>query len=526
MRDVLGAIDYLKDYRILVLILIVIALAGVDLVYGIHFGIEFSGGTQIPITLERSVNTTTMAQLISDIEQRVSTFGLQQVSVEGVGSSEVYVTVPTVSESAINSTINVIESQGRFLGIVDGKEALNGTDILKGSVGSIAPKQYNNTVSWVVQFYITQPATAKFAKAVFGEADKPLYMFLDRPADTAILVDQSLLGNRTLGMTSRQALAAMQKVLALGNQSIAVLSFTTSNSSAATITSFFRSNRRYRRVLASDGIRGDVISALEQMNITVKLESAANMTPKYTLISPNNSVIDSWPLVGLLSSPILNAALTNGTVGSSYEISGIAPASIPVALQYAYAQNEEKTIVSILNGGALPVSVIVGNPTKIPATLGKQALYVSAVAGLLAVVALSAFITLRYRKPFLVAPILLTTFMEVFIIVSILGTVGTIDLAGVAGLIAVVGTGVDAQIIITDEIVLHGEHQTTKHVLGSAFTIVWIDAILLIGAMLPLFFSTSLVTVIGFSEATIIGALLGVLVTRPAYGVLISRRFS
>ncbi len=523
----MSALDYLKDYRILVLLLIVVALVALDVTYGIHFGIEFSGGTQIPLTLEHSVNTTTMATLIADLQQRVSTFGLKQVSVEGVGSSVIYITVPTISPTDINQTINVIESQGRFLGVVNGKEALNGTNILKGSVGSLPPQQLNGTVSWAVQFYITQSSTAKFAKAVFGEADKPLYMFLDRPVNAAMVVNQSILANKSLGLTAQQSLAAMEKALALGNQTIPVMTFASGSSSSSSVISFFKAHPEYRTALASYNIDPAVANALEQMNVTVKLESDANMTPQYFQVSINNTEVNSWPLVGLLSSPILNASITNGSVGDSYQISGFTPPSVPSPQQYSYAQNQEKTITSILNGGALPVSVIVGNPTSIPATLGQEALYVSGVALLLAVVALTIFITVRYRRPFLVLPILLTTFLEVFIIISILGTVGTIDLSGVAGIIAVVGTGVDAQIIITDEMLLRGtEHSTAKGVLGSAFTIVWIDALLLVGAMLPLFFSTSLVTVIGFSEATIIGALLGVLVTRPAYGALISRHFS
>jgi preprotein translocase subunit SecD len=55
---------------------------------------------------------------------------------------------------------------------------------------------------------------------------------------------------------------------------------------------------------------------------------------------------------------------------------------------------------------------------------------------------------------------------------------------------------------------------------------VWVDALLLVVAMLPLFFSTSMVDVIGFSESTIIGALLGVLITRPAYGAILSKHYN
>ncbi|MEM3227954.1 MAG: hypothetical protein QXK65_03370, partial [Candidatus Micrarchaeaceae archaeon] len=202
------------------------------------------------------------------------------------------------------------------------------------------------------------------------------------------------------------------------------------------------------------------------------------------------------------------------------------PPTLPKSQQLAYATTQTKTIASILSGGALPVSIVVGTPAPIPPTLAKHSLKISAIILIVAVIAISIFITIRYRKAFLVLPILVTTLMELFIIVSIIGLVGTIDLSAVAGMIAVVGTGVDAQIIITDEVLARrGVQATAKTLLGNAFYIVWADALLLVIAMLPLFFSTSLVEVIGFSESTIIGALLGVLITRPAYGAIIEKHY-
>ncbi len=523
----MSKISYLKDTRIILLIAIIAALAIFDVYYGLHFGIEFSGGTEIPILLEHSVNATTMASLISDLNQRVSTFGLKQVTVEGIGNSEVYVIIPSETKSDINQTINIIQSQGRFLAVVNGKEALNGADILKGSVGSIPPSQSNNTVLWSVTFFITQSATSKFAKAVFGQANQPLYMFLDRPLNTAIVMNQSILLNNSQQLQPNKTLSIMESVLSLQNSTIPLLQATNSNYSTTNIENFFSAHKQYKIVLASYNLNPALISKLKSMNLTVVLESNANMTPQFTSLGFGNASIDSWNLIGLLSAPILNPSVTNGSVGDSYEITGVAPPTMSVSQQFTYSANQEKTITSILNGGALPVEVIPQTPTTIPPTLGTQALYVSGIIGLLSVVAVSTFITLRYRKPFLVVPILLTTFTELFIIVSIIGLVGSIDLAAVAGMIAVVGTGVDAQIIITDEIVAHGnEYATSKGLLGKAFYIVWADAALLVIAMLPLFFSTSLVDVIGFSEATIIGALLGVFVTRPAYGALLSRHFS
>ena len=162
----------------------------------------------------------------------------------------------------------------------------------------------------------------------------------------------------------------------------------------------------------------------------------------------------------------------------------------------------------------------------IPPTLGSHFETISALALVIAILAVSATIGLRYKKMFLIVPIVFTTFAELFIILSIIGLVGTIDLAAVAGMIAVVGTGVDAQIIITDE-VLHtaGEH-ALKYRLGNAFTIIWADAALLIIAMIPLMFSTTLVSIIGFAESTILGVLFGAFITRPAYGAIIGRHYS
>ncbi|MEM3476931.1 MAG: hypothetical protein QW045_02350, partial [Candidatus Micrarchaeaceae archaeon] len=488
--------SYLKDKRILILIGIVMLLAVLDAYYGIHFGIDFSGGTQIPVMLERPANATIMASLISDINQRVSTFGLKQVIVEGVGNSNIYVTVPSVASSDINQTISIIKSQGRFIGIVSGHEAINGSDILKGSVGAIAPQQSGREVIWAVSFYITQQAVTKFAKAVFGQANQPLYMFLDRPTHAAIIMNISLLSNTSLGITPAKGLAITKAALAYGNETIPIITQTNSTY----IINYIKANN-YSKVFVESGANPNLVKALQGMNITVIQEDRENMTPQFMSLGFNNTIVNSWSMVGLLSAPVLNASITQGSVGDSFEISGMAPQSLSLQQQYTFATNQEKTISSILNGGALPMQVMVGTPTTVPPTLGKESLYVSGIAALLAIIALSLFVMARYKKPFLVVPILLTTFTELFIIVSIIGVAGSIDLSAFAGMIAVIGTGVDAQIIITDEILTGESKQSTaKIVLGKAFYIVWADAALLIIAMLPLFFSTSLVNVIGFSE--------------------------
>lgn len=532
----MATLDYVKDRRILFLLLIVAVLGVLDVTYGgpqfLHFGIEFIGGTQIPITLEQSVTPDQMSNLIGIMQQRVSTFGLKQVSVEGIGSSALYVTIPSVSPQEINSTINIIESQGVFQGIVSNREALNGTSILSGSIGSAQPSIAGTNVSWSVTFYLTPKGADKFSKAAFGQAYQPLYLFLDRPQKTIILFNSSLyLGPATaVGITTSQAITTMQTAATFKNSSIPIQILNKNASNWNLLYPYFAGhNQTYTKVVLLKSTPATVVSALQKLNYTISYATVANMTPQFEMLATgsgsNFPAVQSWPVIGLLSAPRLDPTVTNGTSGASYVISGGAPANLTLQNKIAFATQESKTISSILSGGALPVKVIVGAPTTIPPTLGTKFLLISGIAAILAVVAVVAVISVRYRKPFLVLPIILTVLAELFIIVSVIGLLGTIDLAAVAGMIAVVGTGVDAQIIITDEVLMQGHESGVKSRLKSAFYIVWVDAALIVIAMLPLLFSTSLVSVIGFSESTIMGALLGILITRPAYGAIVSRHY-
>jgi preprotein translocase subunit SecD len=521
--------DYLKDKRVLGLLLFVVLLAISDYRFGLHLGIEFAGGTQIPITLEHSVSPNQTNQIISILQQRLSTFGLKQISIEGVGTSQILVDIPSVNQSDIQGTISLIQSQGQFQGIVNGKVAVDGSGILSGSVGASQPTVIGSNVSWSVNFYITQQAAVQFSKIVFGQANKPIYMYLDRPSSAVVLLNTSLLGT-SIGASQRTEIADLNAALALGNKTIPIELLNPNAGNWNATYGFFKENAgRYRTVILQNNTPSFIINNLTALNYTITKVTGSNMTPAFQVgqnASGVSELLNSWPAVGLLTAPILNPSITNGNISESYTISGTAPSTLSVSAQTTYATDQAKLVQSILTGGALPVQVIVGTPTVTQPTLGAQFERISVIALVLAVIAVSIVIALRYRRIFLISPILLTTLAELFIILSVIGLIGTIDLAAIAGMIAVIGTGVDAQIIISDEILNRGTDATMKIRLSNAFYVVYADAFLLIIAMLPLFFSTSLVSVIGFSESTIIGALLGVFVTRPSYAAILSRHYS
>ena len=115
-----------------------------------------------------------------------------------------------------------------------------------------------------------------------------------------------------------------------------------------------------------------------------------------------------------------------------------------------------------------------------------------------------------------------TSLSEVVILLGIASLIGwNIDLAAIAGIIIAVGTGVDHQIIITDE-TLKGaaEFYSWKQRIKRAFFIITASYLTILVAMLPLLFAGAGLLK-GFAIIIIIGFSVGVFITRPAFASII-----
>ena len=84
-----------------------------------------------------------------------------------------------------------------------------------------------------------------------------------------------------------------------------------------------------------------------------------------------------------------------------------------------------------------------------------------------------------------------------------------------------IGVGVDAQIVITDEL-LKRDKLRKEEKMDHAFSIIKTNVMVATLSMTPLLFS-GLVEVIGFAISTIMGSLLGYLLTRPAYAAIVGK---
>ncbi|MFZ2410020.1 MAG: preprotein translocase subunit SecD [Candidatus Methanoperedens sp.] len=187
-------------------------------------------------------------------------------------------------------------------------------------------------------------------------------------------------------------------------------------------------------------------------------------------------------------------------------------------------QNKARDLQIHLRAGALPVNVEVLGSGQVSAELGSKFKEQVLIAGIIALIMVAIVVAFRYKQPNIVVPMLATSFSEVIIILGFTAVVGfQLDLATIAGIIAVIGTGIDHLIIITDEVLAGGAmppDRVYKSRLTKAFAIIFSAAATVLVAMSPLLVM-GFGALKGFAVITIVGVLIGVFIARPAYAVVI-----
>jgi len=175
-----------------------------------------------------------------------------------------------------------------------------------------------------------------------------------------------------------------------------------------------------------------------------------------------------------------------------------------------------------LKAGALPTDMEIQSETFISPSLAQLFKPFALLTGLIAWLAVCAVVYYWYRDIKIAVPMLLTASSEVFILLGFAAAIGmALDLSHIAGLIAVIGTGLDDLLIMADEILQRKKEVQTGRVFQSrfrkAFWVIGMAAATTIVAMSPLAV-LSLGELQGFAIITIVGVIVGVAITRPAYG--------
>jgi preprotein translocase subunit SecD len=261
---------------------------------------------------------------------------------------------------------------------------------------------------------------------------------------------------------------------------------------------------RFVRVMVQNGFTG---------------EGVANCPTNVALQNPDNA--SGWCLYTVQDGDVVYAAQMSRDLAGTLESGDFQ--KDPRFTMTTNNISEAQQLQINLNAGALPTELNISAGTNyfLQPSLAQEFKLFSLLTGLVAWIAVAGMVFLRYGSPRVAIPMLLTAVAEVFLLLGFASAIGlALDLSHIAGFIAVIGTGVDDLIIIADEILQEGKVATGRvfqNRFRKAFWVIGAAAATTIIAMSPLTV-LSLGDLTGFAIVTIVGVLIGVLVTRPAYG--------
>ncbi len=379
-----------------------------------------------------------------------------------------------------------------------------------------------------VPFELTDDGANAFADASENKGGYPGVIYLDRPDDTILLFEEGFTDqvatdaerSPDVGGAEYDENARMFRFRTLGNGEahwfyvqVDAVEIQTDNIPLETLEYLRTQQGMKRRViflgelddLSENMIQGDNLvwdnETLFPIEEEPKLEGEST-----TEWLQRVAGLKSWPII-------------------SKEIAGDVN-KIKTGLVITTASEEDADDLYIILSQHLPVEISIESESEVEPRLGEEFLEEAAKAGLVAFLAVGTIVYLRYRRFKIATPLMMTMACEVIIplgVASAARSIMTFGIAEIGALIAVVGTGVDHQIIISDE-VLAGISPTRKlpikRRVSRAFSIIFAAAATTIAAMIMLAF-LGFGAMRGFAIITILGVLISVLITRPAYAQII-----
>jgi len=263
-----------------------------------------------------------------------------------------------------------------------------------------------------------------------------------------------------------------------------------------------------------------------RFSISISLEAAqkhADVTRNLDVISDGSYLSEPLELYldGRKVDELNIGASLRGSATTQIQISG---SGTGFSQQEAVlnALNSMKRLQTVMITGSLPVKLNIVKTDAISPLLGEEFLRNAMLVGLLALISVGIVVSVRYRKLQVAIPMVLISISEVIMLLGVAALIGwNIDLAAVAGIIIAVGIGVDHQIIIADE-TLRGERviYDWRQRIKNAFSIIMASYFTVLVAMIPLIFAGAGLLK-GFAIISILGASIGVFVSRPVFARVI-----
>ena len=524
-----------KPAVILWLVILAISIA-LLLTKGLQYGVDFSGGTSFSIDLENQVAPEDMPRVVSVINSRLDWAGLKDAKVTSSGNQYITAQLAESDPDEIARLKNTLLKQGRFEAVLDGNVLFVGEDIrtiykdpAKGY--GIQAIDKSGASQWVLPFMLSPEASRRFAEMTFHKCSptgyennsvvyecEKTYFFIDRPTDAIMIVDNdTYLEEKQVPVSPELVnsnMISFDEIVSQLNTNYYIASDNLTDEQLSKIKTDFN---KYQKAIVSSSVSESIKKQLTDIGYKVVVINKPETQPWI------------WEATGLKSIISLTEGVTNmsapSTTSASFEvfnnltITGTAASKVD-------AKTRLDDLLVILESGSLPIPIESISTESISPFLGKEFLRNSLWIGLFALLTVALVLFIRYKVFNLIFPMLFSDVSELIISLGFLSLIQfRIDLATIAGILAAIGTGVDHEVIITDELLKgtkeeeassSGQSLTAK--VKSAFFIIFAAVATVFVTMLPIiFFNVGLSKLVGFAITVMFGAVLGVFVTRPAF---------
>ncbi len=505
---------------------------------GLQYGLDFTGGTYYQVQLEEEVSPEQMEFITSILTQRIDAFGLKDLRVNPLGKDAVSIQISETQPEKLAEIEEIIKTQAKFEAMLDGNVLFKGSDILAISrTNNYGVVQLStNSYEWMLPFVLSQSGAQSFSKGIFHKCDqigfnnyncKSTFFFIDRPVDSVIIFSPQVFASDNEILSTgleRQGIDQGTTVeLLMFNANLPFIVADGNAFSEEQEKTLAELKKEKKKAIVPEGFSRNLTSRLEELGFVVsEVKSEEGLPWAWKAIGLRESIKITPEIAGLL--PYIENP-EEAEIFSNLFIRGHANSE-------AEARQELLSLEILLKTGSLPVGIKGISKETISPLLGQEFLKMSIVIGIFALFFVLLVLFIRYKNLLLTLPIVFFGMLELLLTLGFSVIIGNrLDLASVAGLIAAIGTGLNDQIVIIDELLKGGKATTEitySNRVKKAFFIILAAAATTIAAIFPiiLFSNSGFLKLRGFAITTILGVLIGITITRPVFALLAEKMFS
>ncbi len=443
----------------------------------LEFGLDLVGGTRVLLEPKENVSDAVVQQAIGTLETRINVFGLREAKFQSVKdvSGDIYIQIEMAGGSK-EEIEGLLAKQGKFEGKVERIVPIKnntGSFVLDGKTYSLILD--NETIIINNNINLKKNQTTKI--------DDIDIQFLNTTEENVILMLTAFTGNdiQSVCLQDQPGICVSRIVRTSGGWEFNFQVFVSQEGA-----------ERFARIT-------------NDMNVITDPNTGSKFLDGRIYLFLDEKVITSLTI----------SAELKGNVFTTPAITGF-------RLTRSEALKEQLMLKSILQSGSLPVSLEIIRTDQISPVLGAEFMRDAMYAVIIAVVAVSIVLYIRYRSFKILIPNMLFSLFELLLTLGAASLIRwTLDLSSIAGIIAAIGSGTNDQIMIIDEILIGGGEEekkiySLKQRIKRSFFIIFGSAATVIAGVLPMMF-IGVGAMKGFAVTTILGIFIGIVITRPAF---------